>query len=65
MYQYSLESFQQFYSKAIFRTKEQGDERVGKLVSNIRETIYQWIARGLFEKHKIIFFDFVSTKIDG
>jgi len=63
MYQYSLESFQQFYSKAIFRTKEQGDERVGKLVSNIRETIYQWIARGLFEKHKIIFLTLLVLRL--
>lgn len=63
MYQYSLESFQQFYSKAIFRTKDQGEERTAKLVFNIRETIYQWIARGLFEKHKIIFLTLLVLRL--
>jgi len=57
MYQYSLESFQGFFFKAIDKTEAHEDEeaRVLALREMIRETIYQWVARGLFEKHKQIF----------
>jgi dynein heavy chain len=57
MYQYSLESFTTFFFKAIEKTEQDEDDevRVMALRSVIRMTIYQWVSRGLFEKHKQIF----------
>lgn len=57
MYQYSLESFQTFFFKAIENTEPQDDEekRVLDLRFNIRMTIYRWVQRGLFVRHKQIF----------
>jgi dynein heavy chain len=57
MYQYSLESFTTFFFKAIDKTEsfEEEDQRVLALREVIRMTIYQWVSRGLFEKHKQIF----------
>jgi len=57
MYQYSLESFTTFFFKAIDKTEEFDDEepRVLALRQSIRMTIYQWVSRGLFERHKQIF----------
>jgi len=57
MYQYSLESFTTFFFKAIDKTEQFEDEesRVLALREMIRMTVYQWVARGLFERHKPIF----------
>ena len=57
MYQYSLESFTTFFFKAIEKTEFNEDDeiRVSSLRDVIRMTIYQWVSRGLFEKHKQIF----------
>lgn len=57
MYQYSLESFQTFFFKAIEKTEEVDDinHRVELLRLMIRIVIYQWVSRGLFERHKQIF----------
>ena len=57
MYQYSLESFVTFLFKAIEKTElsEEEEKRVLDLREMIRRTIYQWVSRGLFEKHKPIF----------
>lgn len=57
MYQYSLQSFTTFFFKAIEKTSdyEEQEQRVIALRQNIRMTIYQWVSRGLFEKHKQIF----------
>jgi len=57
MYQYSLEAFTNFFLKAIFDTEANEDEekRVIDLRSNIRLTIYRWVQRGLFVKHKQLF----------
>jgi len=59
MYQYSLESFTTFFFKAIEKTeqfeKDEEEPRVLALREMIRMTIYQWVSRGLFEKHKQIF----------
>jgi dynein heavy chain len=54
MYMYSLESFSIFFYKAIAKAAacEDDGERVESLVGTIRMTIYQWIARGLFQRHK-------------
>lgn len=57
MYQYSLESFQTFFFKAIEGTELNDDDekRVVDLRQNIRMTIYRWVQRGLFVRHKQIF----------
>jgi len=57
MYQYSLESFQNFFFKAIEKTEENEDItiRTNDLILSIRITVYQWVSRGLFERHKQIF----------
>lgn len=57
MYQYSLESFTTFFFKAIDKAELNDDDelRVLDLRSVIRKTIYEWVSRGLFEKHKQIF----------
>jgi dynein heavy chain len=57
MYQYSLESFTTFFFKAIDKTElfDDEDTRVLALREVIRYVIYQWVSRGLFEKHKQIF----------
>jgi dynein heavy chain len=57
MYQYSLESFTTFFFKAIDKTEafEEEEPRVLALREMIRMTIYQWVSRGLFERHKPIF----------
>lgn len=63
MYQYSLESFTQFFQKAIFRTTSKEEGRIKDLVLNIRYTIYQWICRGLFEKHKTMFMTLLTFRL--
>jgi len=57
MYQYSLESFQTFFFKAIDNTAPNDDDekRVVDLRQCIRMTIYRWVHRGLFVRHKQIF----------
>ena len=57
MYQYSLGSFREFFQKAMERTEQCATEekRVIALRAKIRFIIYEWVARGLFEKHKKIF----------
>ena len=54
MYQYSLESFTTFFFKAIEKTEMNEDDEVRVLLLRdaIRMTIYQYVSRGLFEKHK-------------
>jgi dynein heavy chain len=70
MYQYSLESFQTFFFKAIDKTETFEDEepRVLALREMIRMTIFTWVRRGLFVKHQLIFtcqltFRLMSKKI--
>jgi dynein heavy chain len=65
LYQYSLESFNTFFFKAIERTAafEDTEQRVLTLRENIRQTIYQWISRGLFERHKIIFLTQITLRL--
>ena len=67
MYQYSLESFHTFFHKGIHKTphdeSKPAKERIANMVLVIRETVYQWISRGLFEKHKIIFLTMVTFRL--
>jgi len=65
MYQYSLESFTTFFFKAIEKTENFDDEelRVLALRQQIRMTIYQWVSRGLFERHKQIFLSQLTFRL--
>jgi dynein heavy chain len=65
MYQYSLESFTTFFFKAIEKTESFEDEelRVLALRQQIRMTIYQWVSRGLFERHKQIFLSQLTFRL--
>jgi len=64
-YRYSLEAFQVFFFKAIEKTPENEDDeqRVKDLVSSIRMTIYQWVARGLYERHKQIMLSMLTFRL--
>lgn len=57
MYQYSLDSFVTFFVKSISKAKpaETVDGRVLNLRDALRMTIFTWVSRGLFERHKLIF----------
>ena len=57
MYNYSLDAFITFFLKAMGRAKvaETTKERVVTLRESIRITVFTWVNRGLFEKHKLIF----------
>ena len=65
MYQYSLESFQNFFFKAIEKTEEceETEQRVNMLILMIRIVIYQWVSRGLFERHKQIFLSQLTFRL--
>ena len=63
MYNYSLESFINFFLKAIEGTHIRDETRVSAIVLNIRLIIYQWISRGLFERHKIIFLTMLTFRL--
>ncbi len=57
MYQYSLDSFVTFFIKSITKAKPSDtvDGRVLNLRDALRMTIFTWVSRGLFERHKLIF----------
>ncbi len=63
MYQYSLESFQNFFFKAMEETVIEGMERIEALKQQIRYVIYQWISRGLKVQHKIIFLTLIVFRL--
>jgi len=56
MYQYSLDSFLTFFEKSVLRapSKDNLIDRVTSLRESLRMTIFKWVARGLFERHKLI-----------
>ena len=57
MYQYSLDSFVFFFLKSIQKAApaDSPEARVLNLRESLRMTIYTWVSRGLFERHKLIF----------
>lgn len=57
MYQYSLDSFVNYFYKSIERAQpaEKLPDRVINLRSSLRITMYTMVSRGLFVKHKLIF----------
>eukprot|EP00466_Bigelowiella_natans_P016290 jgi/Bigna1/92928/estExt_fgenesh1_pm.C_1000004 len=59
MYQYSLQAFTTFFFKAIDRADKPKDPndvtfRVAALKKTIRITIFRWVNRGTFSRHKLI-----------
>uniref|UniRef100_A0A7S3YCK6 Uncharacterized protein n=1 Tax=Lotharella globosa TaxID=91324 RepID=A0A7S3YCK6_9EUKA len=59
MYQYSLQAFTTFFFKAIERAEKPKDPndvkfRVAALKKTIRITIFRWVNRGTFSRHKLI-----------
>jgi len=62
MYQYSLDSFVFFFLKSISKADaaEKIEDRVGNLVASLRIVVYTWVARGLFERHKLIFLSMLT-----
>eukprot|EP00826_Nyctotherus_ovalis_P045626 TRINITY_DN5070_c0_g2_i2.p1 TRINITY_DN5070_c0_g2~~TRINITY_DN5070_c0_g2_i2.p1 ORF type:complete len:515 (+),score=205.16 TRINITY_DN5070_c0_g2_i2:228-1772(+) len=65
MYQYSLDSFYKFFRYAINRTKpcDEMEKRIIALRNKIRYKIYQWVRRGLFERHRQIFLTQITLRL--
>ena len=63
MYQYSLEAFITFFFKAIERITNKEETRIEELRKSVRYVIYQWISRGLFERHKLIFLSLITFRL--
>eukprot|EP00937_MAST-01D_sp_MAST-1D-sp2_P001625 g1625.t1 len=57
MYQYSLDAFLLYFTRALQRTEAHQDllKHVAALGASLRLTIFTWVSRGLFEQHKLIF----------
>ncbi|CAE7566600.1 DNAH17, partial [Symbiodinium microadriaticum] len=57
MYQFSLDSFSKFFLKAIRNAPSASNKqaRVDNLQTALRWTVFKWVVRGLFEKHRLIF----------
>ncbi|EFC48546.1 hypothetical protein NAEGRDRAFT_55628 [Naegleria gruberi] len=57
MYQYSLEAFMVVFNKALEKAEpaDNVDKRVENIVDSITETLFSYVSRGLFERHKLIF----------
>jgi dynein heavy chain len=57
MYQYSLDSYTMFFLKALKAAPSGASppERVANLQLTLRSTIFKFVNRGLFAKHKLIF----------
>jgi len=60
MYQYSLEAFMVVFNKALLKAEQPEDKkdiakRVDNVLSSITQTVFAYVSRGLFERHKLIF----------
>merc|ERR1719506_906615 len=65
MYQYSLGSFVTFLFKAIEKAEPNDDMKIRcvSLIAEIRMTVFKWVNRGLFERHKIIFCGILTFRL--
>jgi len=57
MYQYSLDNFNTFFEKSVLTAEIQDrlQDRVESLRESLRMTVFTWVSRGLFERHKLMF----------
>jgi len=57
MYQFSLDTFNYMFDKALLKTKaaDQLDVRCTLLMASVTYTIFAYVTRGLFEKDRLIF----------
>ncbi|KXJ13494.1 Dynein heavy chain 6, axonemal [Exaiptasia diaphana] len=57
MYQYSLKYFKQLFNNCIENSEKADDleKRLEILLNNCTKTVYVNVARGLFERHKLVF----------
>lgn len=57
MYQYSLDSYTMFFLKGLKTAPAAAEKaaRVSSLQLTLRWTIFKWVTRGLFEKHRLTF----------
>jgi dynein heavy chain len=60
MYQYSLEAFMVVFNKALMKAEQPEDKkditrRVDLVLQSITQTVFAYVSRGLFERHKLIF----------
>ena len=67
MYQFSLDTFNYMFVKALLKTKpaDQLDARVALLLSTVTYTIFAYVTRGLFEKDRLIFSSQLGFRILG
>ena len=66
MYQYSLDYFLKLFKKRLESTekKEILQERIDLLISDLTESFYTNICRGLFEKDKLLYSFMIASKIE-
>ena len=65
MYQYSLDFFMKLFKRRLEVTekKENLQDRISLLISDITESFYLNICRGLFEKDKLLYSFMMASKI--
>ncbi|CUG51588.1 dynein heavy chain, putative [Bodo saltans] len=68
MYQYSLEAFMVVLNKALIKAEHPEDKndvnrRVELVIKSITESVFAYVARGLFERHKLIFSSLLAFTI--
>ncbi len=65
MYQYSLDSFNYFFTKAINQTEKTDNLplRIVNLRETIRVVIYLWVTSGMFEKDKQLFLTMIALRL--
>mmetsp|Transcript_24997 Transcript_24997/g.74250 ORF Transcript_24997/g.74250 Transcript_24997/m.74250 type:complete len:4444 (+) Transcript_24997:3-13334(+) len=65
MYQYSLAAFKFIFDKALAKAEpaESVEERVANLQDSITYTVFSFVTRGLFERHRLIFATQLAVKV--
>lgn len=68
MYQYSLETFMVVFNVALKKApqpsnKKDVNQRVNNVIQSITESVFAYVSRGLFERHKLIFSSLLTFAI--